>query len=305
MPAGGACVTPLGGGVSNTVLLIEFAGRRIVAKQSLAKLRVAEEWTSDRNRIARECQAMRWVRDRVGGNCVPPVVFEDLNNCIFAMEAAHPDSQAWKERLLAGERNLKTAAAAGKLLGRIISESWRNNEAERAFGDQTVFRQLRLDPYYGTTALRHPDLADYFAQMLERSAARRVSLVHGDWSPKNFLVRGDDVVAIDFEVIHFGDPAFDAAFLLNHFLLKSLYLRTSFAGMADAFWTGLRSTIPDELDWLEAATLEHLGCLLLSRVDGKSPAEYIRSDDLRDGVRRRARGLIQHPPRSIAEVFAS
>ena len=35
-------------------------------------------------------------------------------------------------------------------------------------------------------------------------------------------------MAIDFEVIHFGDPSFDAAFLLNHLLLKS-FLRPEWA----------------------------------------------------------------------------
>lgn len=304
VPAHPARVANLGGGVSNTVLLTEFQGRRIVVKQSLEKLRVAEEWISDRNRIARECQAMQWLAPRLGGASVPAIVFEDLDNCIFSMEAADPAAKNWKDRLLAGELNPDTAAQVGSLLGRMISVSWRNDEAARAFGDQRVFRQLRVDPYYRTTAARHPDLANHFEHLIERSAARRVSLVHGDWSPKNFLVHEDRVVVIDFEVIHFGDPSYDAAFLLNHFLLKSIYLGTSFSGMANAFWDALSAAIPAELDWLQAATIQHLGCLLLARVDGKSPAEYIRSEEMRDQVRSRARNLILHPPSALAQVFA-
>ena len=112
-------------------------------------------------------------------------------------------------------------------------------------------------------------------------------------------------MAIDFEVIHFGDPSFDSAFLLNHFLLKSFY-RPQWAGLyaeaAAAFWSAFVSGIPRE-DWIEPATLQHLGWLLLARVDGKSPAEYLHDPALRDRVRRFARRLILERPPSVAEVF--
>jgi aminoglycoside phosphotransferase (APT) family kinase protein len=107
---------------------------------------------------------------------------------------------------MAGEVNVETAARIGELLAGIVRYGWRRPACEAVFGDQTVFDQLRLDPYYRSTALRHPDLAPHFERLLADSQSRRVSLVHGDWSPKNFLVWGDQVMAIDFEVIHYGDP---------------------------------------------------------------------------------------------------
>jgi Ser/Thr protein kinase RdoA (MazF antagonist) len=165
---------------------------------------------------------------------------------------------------------------------------------------------LRLDPYYRTTAQRHPDLKPHFERLMRESAGRRVSLVHGDWSPKNFLVCADAVMAIDFEVIHFGDPAFDSAFLLNHLLLKSFYRPDwsgAFGRAALAFWEACRAGIPKECCWIEPATLSHLGCLLLARVDGKSPAEYITDPALRERIREFARRLIIAPPDRIADVF--
>jgi len=47
-------ISELGGGVSNTVLLVESGERRFVLKQSLGKLRVEQEWLADRERIFRE-----------------------------------------------------------------------------------------------------------------------------------------------------------------------------------------------------------------------------------------------------------
>ena len=56
-------------------------------------------------------------------------------------------------------------------------------------------------------------------------------------------------------------------------------------------------------EWFEPAVIEHLGCLLLARIDGKSPAEYVRTPELRAQIRERARRMITQPPDSVEEVF--
>ena len=298
-------VSELGGGVSNTVLLVESDGQRFVLKQALGKLRVEEEWLAGRERVFRESAALKSLAGLLPQGSLPRVLFEDRGNFAFAMSAASTASACWKDQLLSGEIHVETARRVGALLARIVSATWRDSAWEREFGDQTIFDQLRIDPYYRAAARKHPDLASYSARLLEETAARRVSLTHGDWSPKNFLVVGDQVMAIDFEVIHFGDPSFDSAFLLNHLLMKSFY-RPQWNGLyaeaADAFWREFVSGVPSE-SWIEPATLQHLGWLLLARIDGKSPAEYLRDPQLRDRVRRFARDLILSTPKSVAEVF--
>jgi aminoglycoside phosphotransferase (APT) family kinase protein len=301
-----ARVTELGGGVSNIVLLVESGDRRFVLKQALGKLRVQDDWFSDRERIFRESAAMRWLAPHLPTGAVPEILFEDRENCLFAMRAAPAGVPMWKSMLMGGDLDLRTAGQIARILATIVSKSWRDAESERVFGDQTVFDQLRLDPYYRTTARRHPDLAPQFDRLIRESRDRRVSLVHGDFSPKNFLVSAGQVMTIDFEVIHFGDPAFDSAFLLNHLLLKSFYRpqwKSGFARLAGHFWETYRAGLPAECDWIEPATLAHLGCLLLARIDGKSPAEYITGPELRERIRGFARDLIRKPPARIAEVF--
>ncbi len=155
----------------------------------------------------------------------------------------------WKTQLFRGEHDPAIAAEAAAMLGSIITNSWRNAEAEKLFGDQTVFDQLRLDPSYRFTASRRPDAAPYIHRLIERSAARRVSLVHGDWSPKNLLVTDGQLWAIDWEVIHYGDPSFDAGFQLNHLLMKSIAMpqhKESIAGLAQTFVDSLNAHIPTE-----------------------------------------------------------
>lgn len=306
VPTEGAHITELGGGVSNTVLLVETGDRRFVLKQALGKLRVEDDWFSDRERVFRESAAMRWLRPHLPAGSVPEVLFEDRENCLFAMTAGPREAGTWKALLMRGEVDAGVARTIGGMLAKMISASWRDPEAKRVFGDQTVFDQLRLDPYYRTTAARHPDLKPQFERLMRESSHRRVSLVHGDWSPKNFLVWAGAVMAIDFEVIHYGDPAFDTAFFLNHLLLKSFY-RPAWSGAlgraALAFWEACGAGTPKECGWIEPATLSHLGCLLLARVDGKSPAEYIIDPALRERIREFARQLIVAPPDRVADVF--
>jgi hypothetical protein len=92
------------------------------------------------------------------------------------------------------------------------------------------------------------------------------------------MICGDRMVLLDCEVAWYGDPAFDLAFLLNHFFLKALLhspRETGMKPMAEKFWAAYQSARPaPELD---ARTGRLLLLLLLARVDGKSPVEYLDS----------------------------
>jgi 5-methylthioribose kinase len=291
--------TELGGGISNKVILAEAPDFRAVLKQSLGQLRTEQGWFSDRSRIFREAAAMRW-NSRAGR--VPGILFEDPETFTIAMEAAPAAAEMWKTLLFRGEMRAETARAAGLALGSMIASSLNNPDAERAFGDQAVFDQLRIDPYYRFTAERRPEAADYIRNLIDRSAARRVSLVHGDYSPKNLLVYDDAVWVIDWEVVHFGDPAFDIGFLLNHLLMKTIALphhKTRIAGIANTFLDALS---PGAAPVIPAA-FEHLPALLLARVDGKSPAEYLDSA-MRQRAASLALDLMRKPAGSFDEVLA-
>jgi 5-methylthioribose kinase len=298
--------TSLGGGVSNHVVLIETPEQRFVLKQSLPKLRVEEDWFSDRERVFREAGALRRLSPLLPHGSVPEVIFEDRENFAFAMTAAPPGAVNWKSQLLQGDLSTAVAETIARIHGSIMTLSWESPEWEAAFGDLTAFEQLRLNAYYEFTAARHPDLKTYFDAALARSRTERRCLVHGDWSPKNMMVHGDCVMAIDFEVIHFGDPAFDTAFLLNHLLLKSFYkpaFASGYLALAEHYWNVLSAILTNENEWLEAATLQHLPLLLLARMDGKSPVEYITDVKLKARIREVARDMILHPPAYVTDVF--
>lgn len=297
----------LGGGVSNTVILAETPTGRFVVKQALPQLRVKDEWLADRGRIFRERDALADAARLLPRGWVPEVLWSDEPNYLFAMQAAAEPSEFWKNRLLAGRLEPQWARRAGIALGLTIRGSWRSEFFERKYGDRTAFDQLRSDPYYGTIARRNPDIAGHVEEWLARTAEYRFALTHGDWSPKNMLVTPAGMVFIDYECAHFGDPSFDSAFAINHLILKGFFrpeLAEAYLALARVFFTWTLSVLPAEaLRYFEAATARHLGLLLLARVDGKSPVEYLTEQGQRDRVRRAAKGMIRDRVERLERCF--
>ena len=117
--------------------------------------------------------------------------------------------------------------------------------------------------------------------------------MHGDYSPKNILVNDESVVLLDFEVGHFGDPAFDLGFFLTHLHIKALIAGNRFdeyASLIDVFWNAYVEKISKVLSEQEFVALEQRSCLnlggcLVARIDGKSPVEYLADDSTKALVR--------------------
>lgn len=273
----------LGGGVSNWVLLIH-ARRDVVVKGALARLRVRDEWLADPRRAVVEGRAMQVLSARLPEGDLPRVLFVDEEHYLLGMERAPGRAGTWKEALLRGEVDQQTALEVGALLGRMHAAAWGDSALAEEFGDLSLFRQLRLDPYHEHTAqvLEGKGRTDLAAELRARAlemAERRVTLVHGDYSPKNLLAQAGKVMALDFEVVHWGNPDFDTAFLLTHLVLKSVHTPVqagAFREAASGFLTAYCAALGhrDSVDVAHGA-LRQVGCLLLARVDGKSPAEYL------------------------------
>ena len=59
----------------------------------------------------------------------------------------------------------------------------------------------------------------------------------------------------------------------------------------------------EALGYFEAATARHLGFLMLARVDGKSPVEYLTEEIRRDQVRQTAKQIIQKRLDRLEDCF--
>ncbi|CAI0839885.1 phosphotransferase family protein [Serratia quinivorans] len=291
-----AVVTTLSGGVSCDTVLIRDRKRRYVAKRALAKLRVKQEWLADVSRNETEQAFLTYLGERLPGS-VPHLVGAVPEQHMFMMEFVD-GLREWKGLLMQGECNEHTARSAGSLLGNIHCVSWGCPEAGRLFATDSSFHQLRLGPYFEALISRYPALSTHIQCFCQRLMSTHLCLVHGDFSPKNLLVSDSRVVAIDGEVAWYGDPTFDLGFILSHLLLKSIHKNDlRYCELAVLVEQSYREAQPEPLD--QHHLVNTLLLLLLARVDGKSPAEYLISTQ-RDRVRELTLEGLQNPPASLA-----
>lgn len=288
-------ITPLSGGVSCDVYRVDHGGGTLCVKRALPTLRVAAVWEAPVERSGYEILWLR--RAREAGIVAPRVLATMPDRHMFAMEWFEPaDHPVWKAELMAGRVDVDFARQVGAGLATIHNATAHDAATARDFASDDLFRQLRISPYLDAIAAVHGDLAPRITAIAARLADTHVALVHGDVSPKNILHGPQGPVFLDAECAWYGDPAFDAAFCLTHLLLKSRVLRdpalfAAFDALADVWLDAARW---EDQSGLSARAASLLAALLLARVDGKSPAEYLGDDD-REFVRHFARQYLLAP----------
>jgi aminoglycoside phosphotransferase (APT) family kinase protein len=304
-----ARLVPLSGGVSSEIFLVEDGAERFVVKRALPKLKVKDDWFADIGRNRSEWQYMECVGGMMPG-VTPQLRFSSPDEGYFGMEYLGDGFANWKSLLLAGECSVSHAETAGKILGEIHRRTCGVDRLRAQFDTTANFHQLRVEPYLLTTGARHPELQALFNSEARRIEATREALVHGDFSPKNILIRGgrmDRMVLLDCEVAWYGDPTFDVAFFLNHLFLKGLYHAgkgLEFEPMADTFWRAYASErTPAHAAAVESRLPALLLMLLLARVDGKSPVEYLTAPK-QEFIRALVHKHLPAPPDSLAGLRA-
>ncbi len=304
-------IRTLHGGVSNkTILLQRPDGSRWVIKQSLPKLRVRVSWFSDPARIQVEANSLRYLPRITPPDSTPALLFEDRQQHLLAMEAVPDPHENWKAQLLSGILDFDLVRYFGRLLATIHQRSYElRRELLPIFRSRVFFETLRLEPYYEFTARMVPEAKSFLLALVEENRKRRVTLVHGDYSPKNILVHRGNLVLLDYETVHFGDPAFDLGFSLTHLLSKALHLdlhREAFLGAALEYWKtyAAESRAAPWFEDVEPMAARNAVACLLARTAGRSPLEYL--SDL-EHLRQRdaALYLAAHCPASVPSLIES
>ncbi len=301
-------VRPLTGGVASDIAAVVLPGRKLCVKFALPKLRVAADWRAPVHRNRAE-YAWLEVAGGVAPDSAPRLYGRSERLHGFAMEFLEGEGiYLWKEALLESRPVRGEAAAVAGLLGRIHAASATPGFERAPFENRDDFHAIRIEPYLLFTAERHPGLKPVLERLAEGLYRAEAVLVHGDVSPKNIFFRAGAPLILDAECATLGDPAFDLAFCLNHLVLKAFHLPGSREGLFGEllrFWEGYRGHIVwEEPAALEARVAALLPALMLARVDGKSPVEYL-SRAGQDAVRAVALPLIAAPPPSLAGLVAA
>ena len=272
-------VEVLTGGVSNTVLAISTASKNLVLKQALPALKVAELWEADPRRAIVEADALELFHS-LNPEIVPKLVFVDPIRFVVIMERVSLTSRVWKSDLLEGIYRTQVARTLGATLSQWHNYGVSNPAAHKKFMEDTLFDQLRIDPFYRFVAGKNVDLQDSIRRLIAELENNKSTIVHGDFSPKNFMVTEDDhVYVLDFEVMHVGNPVFDLAFILAHLLCKFFHApnASEAAELSNIAKTFLDAYL--EQSQISETLVLHTALIALARVEGKSPVNYLSKSE--------------------------
>jgi 5-methylthioribose kinase len=276
-PSDQAEVEVLTGGVSNVVLAITTKNQKMVLKQALAELMVAQKWEADQRRAIVEANAIALFH-KLSPDQVPNLVFLDPERFILILDRVPVGSTVWKSDLLDGVINPDIAEVLGTTLAQWHNFGEKDKEARLQFMEDSLFEQLRIDPFYRFVAAKNEALKPVITKLINELEGDKTTIVHGDFSPKNIMVGMDDQVYIlDFEVTHVGNPVFDLAFLLAHLLCKKFRtdepLEEKLLGAsAERFINAYEMIRP-----IDSSLSLHTALISLARVEGKSPVNYLDS----------------------------
>ncbi len=298
-------------GVSSTLLKVEMPNATYVLKQPMPNLAVKDDWPADPDRIFMEERCIQTLGEMLGRDMVPHVVYVDRENYIGMFSYIPPEYVLWKRHLLDGKVDHRIAVKVGGILGRIHEETYMSPKMAKRFAENRIFLQLRIDPYYNTIARRVPEGRDVVLAEVERVLSTKIVMVHGDYSPKNVLVKDTDIVLLDHEIVHWGEPTPDLSFCLSHLSLKFIHMSMEAAKIRFEYLETIKKfsdAYADNIafwnrDQLNKVAVRGLGCFILARIDGKSPVEYITRDDTWNVGRRISKRLILDPHPSLEEAY--
>ena len=296
------------GGVSADVYRVKMSSCDLIVKVPLGKLKVEKEWISDTIRGRNEFRALYIASSILGNDSVPKPYFFDDESRALIISAAPAEFVTWKSLLISNQADTRIAEVLADNLGRFhkgsMGQDWLEGELTES---SRLFYELRLNPYFEHLLPLHTRHRENITEVIQLLRDEKRSLVHGDFSPKNILTDGTSrVVILDWEVIHYGNPVFDLGFMCTHLTLKAIHLGKEdpqkWLNLINVFYDRYNSTV-DYLTIDDDEFFKVLGALLVARVDGKSPVEYLSMPE-KDFVRSFGLHVLSTRFESIDEYFS-
>ncbi len=274
---GDAQVEVLTGGVSCVVLAVRTPEKSLVVKQALPELKVASVWKADQRRAIVEANAMKLLHS-LTPQSVPELIDLDADTFTLTMSRLPDSCTNWKLDLLDGVIHPSIGADLGEILATWHNFGATNSQVRSDYSEDSLFEQLRVTPFYRSVARKNPGQAASIAKLIEEVTTVKLTLVHGDFSPKNILITAEHKpIVLDFEVAHTGNPVFDLAFVSAHLLCK--FLRTSDplvrSKIRDTAINFRDSYARDSNLEIAPSLAQHVALIARARVEGVSLVNYL------------------------------
>ena len=297
----------LEGGVSSEVYHVKTNKNEYCIKRSLRKLLVKKKWIANTNRIKFEYYWLNHCRNILNKNIPKTYEFNNKKKYIVMEYLNNSKYKTLKELYFKKIVKLSTIRSISKHLYKIHSKS-NNYKTKKIFqGNNNNFNDLRLDPYFNEVGRVYPKYKEYIKDLNENYLINSSTLVHGDFSPKNILIGKNKIIYLDAECCNFGDPVFDLVFFTNHLLLKSIFFKDKsqeFIKLYVSFYKEyLRNLSTENFNSYIDRIIKMTPVMLLSRVDGKSPVEYINKENIKNIIRKKSFLLLDSKINSLNDII--
>ena len=297
----------LAGGVSSEVYHVRTNKNNYCIKRSLKRLLVKKKWIANTNRIKFEYLWLKHCQNILKRNIPNTYEFNDKKKYIVMEYLKTSQYKTLKQLFFKRIININTIKLISKHLYKIHSNS-SNYKTKKIFeGNYKNFYDLRLDPYFNEVGRVYPKYKEYIKKINENYIKNSSTLVHGDFSPKNILVDKNKIIYLDAECCNFGDPVFDLVFFTNHLLIKSIFLRDKsqeFIKLYLSFYKEYLSNLSTKnFNSYIDRIIKMTPIMLLSRIDGKSPVEYIIKENIKNIIRKKSFLLLDGKINSLNDII--
>ncbi len=295
-------------GVSSDIWYVKTSqNREFCIKRALAKLTVKEDWYAPISRNKFEAMYFQNCFE-IAPNNFPKLLGHDDKNYILAMEWYNPNSfVVWKKKLLSKKVEKNDIKNVSNLLIKKHKKFFNSKKFEKKFDNDDTFYSIRIEPYILFTSKKYPEFTNRFDSVAKSLIKNKKTLIHGDFSPKNILIKNNSPLILDAETACWGDPVFDLAFCNNHLLLKSLLPDGLGKKLLVLSFKFVKNYI-DNISWEDKnffikRLLDITPLLLLARVDGKSPIEYfaIKQQEL---TRQLGKHILKEEIKTIEQLYS-
>ena len=297
----------LTGGVSSEVYHVKTNKNNYCIKRSLKRLLVKKKWIANTNRIKFEYLWLKHCQNILKRNIPNTYEFNNKKKYIVMEYLKTSQYKTLKQLYFNKIININTIRSISKHLYKIHSNS-NNYKTKKTFeGNYKNFYDLRLDPYFNEVGRVYPKYKGYIKKINENYIKHSNTLVHGDFSPKNILVGKNKIIYLDAECCNFGDPVFDLVFFTNHLLIKSIFFKDKsqeFIKLYISFYKEYLSNLSTKnFNSYIDRIIKMTPIMLLSRVDGKSPVEYINKVKIKNIIRKKSFLLLDSKISSLNDII--
>lgn len=301
-------IEKVNGGLSSTVFKIKINGKNIFLKQIADDQpnyfeKFPKELTIlfSRDRQKYESKAIELFNEALGNKFAPVAVYFNPKDKILVLnDIAGCDGRLFTD-VFENCVNEPITIQLAEIAAKLASETYGKHKFLRSEKEDFKVREVKLKYTYSNLfsgLCCDAEAKRKVKKFVGKSVNCAKSLCHGDYHPKNIIIKNNSKVAIiDFEEAVVHDPVWDIGTLAAHYLLrvannsqKAEEIRKLSILLINKFFE--RLNIPERREDLEYRMNNYIAGWMMLRVDGYSKSRWITDEKVKNAIRQNARRLV-------------